>query len=327
MKSFLTLFLSLTSFHLSAQIISGIVKDSETHQLLAHCTVTLLHSARGTIADDYGKFKIEANKGDLLVFSYVGYHTDTVQIDDQKTDYEILLRSIPSALDEVVITAIARTGLIKENPISISNVTLKMIERSNENNIIDVLAKNTPGLSMLKTGPNISKPFIRGMGFNRVLTLYDGVRQEGQQWGGEHGLEIDNYNIERAEVIKGPASLVYGSDALAGVVSLLPSIPKENDGNVRGRWLSEYQSNNGLIGNGFRLSCGSTHWLWAVRGSYRVAKNYSNPVDDRVYNTGFQEKNISALVGYKSHNGYSHFNLSLYDNLQGIPDGSRDSLT
>lgn len=324
---YITLLILMTAFNLQAQhVISGITKDADTHQLLPHCAITLLRSSKGTITDDYGKFKIEANPGDQLAFSYVGYQNDTLRIAED-IEYEILLKSIPSALDEVVVTAVARTGLIKENPISISNVTPKMIERSNENNIIDVLAKNTPGLNALKTGPNISKPFIRGMGFNRVLTLYDGVRQEGQQWGGEHGLEVDNYNIERAEIIKGPASLVYGSDALAGVVSLLPFVPKENDGRVKGRWLSEYQSNNRLIGNGFRLSSGSTHWLWVARGSYRIAKNYSNSVDDRVFNTGFREKNISALIGYKSHGGFSHFNLSLYDNLQGIPDGSRDSLT
>ncbi len=328
MKKYITLFFLLSTFLLQAQhTIRGVTRDSVTHQLLPHCVVTLLHTSKGTITDDYGHFSLEANAGDQLVFSYVGYQSDTVLMDAQKTEYEILLKSIPSALDEVVVTGVARTGLIKENPISISNVTPKMIERSNENNIIDVLAKNTPGLNALKTGPNISKPFIRGMGFNRVLTLYDGVRQEGQQWGGEHGLEIDNYNIERAEIIKGPASLVYGSDALAGVVSLIPFVPKENDRTVKGRWLSEYQSNNGLIGNGFRVSQGSTHWLWVVRGSYRIARNYSNSVDGRVFNTSFQEKNVSALLGYKSHGGYTHFNLSLYDNRQGIPDGSRDSLT
>lgn len=328
MKRHVTLLLLWSAHHLVAQqVITGTTRDRDSRQLLPHCVISVLHTTKGTITDDYGKFKIEAHAGDRLVFSYIGYQSDTLLIEDRKTDYEILLKSIPAALDEVVITAVARTGFIKENPISISNVTLKMIERSNENNIIDVLAKNTPGLNALKTGPNISKPFIRGMGFNRVLTIYDGVRQEGQQWGGEHGLEIDNYNIERAEVIKGPASLVYGSDALAGVVSLLPFVPKENDGSVKGRWLTEYQSNNGLIGNGFRVSQGNTHWLWVARASYRVAKNYFNSVDGRVFNTGFQEKNISTLVGYKSHGGYSHFNLSLYDNLQGIPDGSRDSLT
>lgn len=312
-------------FAQAQQVVSGTVMDSETNQLLAHCTILI--SKNAVLSDDNGKFKIKAQPGDRLVFSYIGYQSDTLTIDSKKTEYEIFLMPIHSQLDEVVVTALTRTGLIRENPVSISTVTLKMIERSNESNVMDVLAKNTPGLSMLKTGPNISKPFIRGMGFNRVLTLYDGVRQEGQQWGGEHGLEIDNYNTERAEIIKGPASLAYGSDALAGVVSLLPFIPKEMDGRIYGRWLSEYQSNNGLVGNGFRLSQGNKHWLWAARGSYRIAKNYSNRVDGRVYNTGFQEIAASALLGYKGAKGFTHFNLSLYDNQQGIPDGSRDSLT
>ncbi|MBS1681932.1 MAG: TonB-dependent receptor [Bacteroidetes bacterium] len=320
-----TLFLLPVFLH-AQKTITGGIRDADTNFPLAHCHISIEATTKGIVADDEGKFTLKAKPGDRLIFTFVGYRNDTVIV-NQKNEYSIFLKSIPSALDEVVVTAIAQSSLIKENPISISNVTLKMIDRSNESNIIDVLAKNTPGLNVLKTGPNISKPFIRGMGFNRVLTLYDGVRQEGQQWGGEHGLEIDNYNIERAEIIKGPASLVYGSDALAGVVSLLPFTPKETDTKIHGRVLSEYQSNNGLIGNGFRVSYGSVHWLWALRGSYRAAKNYSNAVDGRVYNTGFQEKNLSTLLGYKSASGFTFFNLSLYDNLQGIPDGSRDSLT
>ncbi len=328
MKLFFTTFFSLALYFAQAQqTITGTVIDTESNQLLPHCTVVNFNSKSGTSTDDNGKFKIEIHEGDRLVFSYIGYQSDTLEIEKSKNEYTVLLKPIQSQLDEVVVTAITRASLIKENPVSISNVTAKMIERSNEANVMDVLAKNTPGLSMLKTGPNISKPFIRGMGFNRVLTLYDGVRQEGQQWGGEHGLEIDNYNIERAEIIKGPASLAYGSDALAGVVSLLPFIPKDTDGKIYGRWLSEYQSNNGLIGNGFRISQGNKHWLWAVRGSYRMAKNYSNQVDGRVYNTGFQETTVSTLLGYKGAKGFTHFNLSLYDNLQGVPDGSRDSLS
>ncbi len=328
MKPILLLYAILSFQSVLAQHgITGLVKDEETRQPLGGCVITLLGTTLGSIADSYGRFKLKVKENDQCVLSFLGYQNDTLAITSAKTEYEILLTPNHKILDEVVITAVSKVTLIKENPISVSTVTPKMIERANENNIIDVLAKNTPGLNTLKTGPNISKPFIRGMGFNRVLTLYDGVRQEGQQWGGEHGLEIDNYNIDRAEIIKGPASLVYGSDALAGVVSLIPFVPKEADGKIRGRWLSEYQGNNGLIGNGFRLSSGNTHWLWIVRGAYRIAKNYTNAVDGRVFNTGFQEKNASALLGYKTAKGFTHLNFSLYDNLQGIPDGSRDSLT
>jgi iron complex outermembrane receptor protein len=237
------------------------------------------------------------------------------------------MNPIAETLNEVIVTGVTRASLIRENPVSIISISLKQIEQTNESNIIDVLVKNAPGLNAVKTGANISKPFIRGMGYSRVLTLYDGLRQEGQQWGDEHGIEVDAYNMQRAEVIKGPSSLLYGSDAVAGVVSLFPYIPNEQDGNIHVKIISEYQSNNNLIGNGFRISHCNKHFLVVVRGSYRMAKNYRNAFDGRVYNTNFAEKNLSALIGYTSDKGYSHLNFSMYDNLQGIPDGSRDSLT
>lgn len=230
-------------------------------------------------------------------------------------------------LNEVVVTGVSRATLARKNPVAIARVSSRAIDRATEPNIIDALVKNVPGLNAVKTGPNISKPFIRGLGYNRVLTLYDGIRQEGQQWGDEHGIEVDAYAIDKAEVIKGPASLLYGSDAVAGVVSLYPYMPTEKDGKLHGRLLSEYQSNNGLIGNGVRLNQSNAHWLWALRGSWRLAKNYTNRVDGRVYNTGFAEKNLSAMTGYVSRAGSSYLNATLYDDLQGIPDGSRDSLT
>ena len=312
---------------IAQDIISGTVKDAESKQSLAGCAVMSLNSSKGSITDSNGKFRLEVSHHEKVVISYLGYKNDTLVIENPAAPFQILLIPDHQILDEVVVTAVSKATLIKENPISVVSITPRMIDRGNGSNIMDMLSKNTPGLSTLRTGPNISKPFIRGMGYNRVLTLYDGVRQEGQQWGGEHGLEIDNYNIDRAEIIKGPASLVYGSDALAGVVSLMPFVPKGSDGKVEGRVLSEYQSNNGLVGNGFRVSSGGSNWLWILRGAYRVAKNYSNKIDGPVYNTGFQEKNVSAMVGYRTAKGYSHLNVSLYDNLQGIPDGSRDSLT
>jgi iron complex outermembrane receptor protein len=160
-----------------------------------------------------------------------------------------------------------------------------------------------------------------------VLTLYDGLRQEGQQWGDEHGIEADAYNIHRAEVIKGPASLLYGSDALAGVVSLLPFLPPEKDSRLHGRLLSEYQHNNGLFGNGLRLYYASPQWLWIASGSCRLARNYTNNIDGRVYNTGFSEKNLSLSLGLTFKESYIRLHATAYDDGQGIPDGSRDSAT
>nr|MDQ6890499.1 TonB-dependent receptor [Bacteroidota bacterium] len=134
------------------------------------------------------------------------------------------------------------------------------------------------------------------------------------------------YNISKAEVVKGPASIMYGSDAVAGVVSLLPEMPAKNDTKLEGKYFAEYQSNNGLTGNGLRLSYSKNNWAYALRGSYRISKNYTNNIDGRLYNTGFRESNASATIQHYSKKGYANLNLTLYDNLQGIPDGSRDSL-
>ena len=88
---------------------------------------------------------------------------------------------------------------------------------------------------------------IRGMGYNRVVTVHDGVRQEGQQWGDEHGIEVDEYSIQKVEVLKGPASLFYRSDAMAGVVHLITNSPVEK-GTISGNILGSYNANNGLYG-------------------------------------------------------------------------------
>ncbi len=315
-----------------AQNIIGTVKDAETQQVIGFCNIVLLKSTIGAIANAAGEFKItipQSNTSASLVISTLGYVSDTVQVYPTKNNYEVLLKPKQGTLNEVVVTGVSKATGIRENPVAIVSVSPKAIEQTTETNIIDVLVKNVPGLNAVKTGPNISKPFIRGLGYNRVLTLYDGIRQEGQQWGDEHGIEVDAYNISRAEVVKGPASIMYGSDAVAGVVSLMPAMPSKNDTDkgLHGKYFTEYQSNNGLVGNGARLTYSKNGWAYALRGSYRIAKNYTNTIDGRVYNTGFRETNASATVQHFSSKGYSNLNLTLHDNLQGIPDGSRDSLT
>jgi iron complex outermembrane receptor protein len=262
--------------------------------------------------------------------SHIGYERAYLKIsvnEDRQVKADFNLEPVKGILNEVVITGVSKATLIRENPVAIAYVSSRSIDRSIEPNVIDVLVKNVPGLTAVKTGPNISKPFIRGLGYNRVLTLYDGIRQEGQQWGDEHGIEVDAYNISKAEVIKGPASLLFGSDAVAGVVSLFPYLPAEKDGKIHGRVLSEYQSNNGLTGNSIRLGYSNLNWLWTLNGSCRLARDYHNNIDGNVYNSGFREANVSATVGYASLTGSTILNATLYDNLQGIPDGSRDSLT
>ncbi|MFZ4928669.1 TonB-dependent receptor [Chryseobacterium sp. Mn2064] len=293
--------------------------------------VMLKDTSTKTIVNKNGDYTIEGlNPGSYtLVIKAKGYgeYEQEIVVEKKMTIIpDIVLRNAHT-IDEIAITGVSRETLIKETPVAILSISTKQIERAVATNIISSLVKSAPGLSVVETGPNISKPFIRGLGYNRVLTLYDGIRQEGQQWGDEHGIEVAPYIIERAEVIKGPASLMFGSDALAGVVSLFPYMPAQNDGIVHGKITSEYQSNNDLIGNGMQLGYKKNSFIASLNASYRMAKNYRNPIDGRVYNTNFEEKNFSFLLGSKTTTSFSKINFTLYDNLQGIPDGSRDPKT
>jgi len=312
-------------------MIKGIVSGADSGYIES-ATVAVPNLNMGTMTDNKGRYHLSNIPYGTwaLVVTYIGYEPYRGEVTigrETALIRNITLERSAAAIGEVVVTGVTRATLIRENPVAVRQVCYRDIEQTTEPNIIDVLVRHVPGLNAVKTGPNISKPFIRGLGYNRVLTLFDGIRQEGQQWGDEHGIEVDAYNIERAEVIQGPASIMYGSDALAGVVSLFSPMAKEQDAKLHGRYYGEYQSNNGLIGNGILLTYANSRWSYALRGSYRLAKNYKNHIDGRVYNTGFREGNASASMRHRSDAGYSSLNVTVYDNLQGIPDGSRDSLT
>ncbi len=320
---------TISSVTAQLRIIAGVVVDTFSKEYLPSATVSI--NGKVISANGKGTFFLSLPAATMdfkFIVSYSGYKTDTILFHSFQDNYIIELVPMPNSLTNVTVTTgVSKATSIKENPVPIVFISARAIDRATEDNIVDALAQATPGFNSVKTGPGVSKPFIHGLGYNRVLTLYDGVRQESQQWGDEHGIVVDDYNIDHAEIIKGPASLMYGSDALAGVMSLFPIMPYNTQGKLVGRYTSEYQSNNGLTGNGMRLIYGSGHWSYTVRGSYRIAKNYCDPVDGWVYNTNFRTTNASLTAQYRGASGFTTLNINLYDHKQGIPDGSRDSLT
>jgi iron complex outermembrane receptor protein len=232
-----------------------------------------------------------------------------------------------SNLNEVVVTGVSRSTVLRKSPVPIAVLSRSSMDQQVNSNLIDAIVKGVPGVSAVTTGPNISKPFIRGLGYNRVLTLYDGLRQEGQQWGDEHGIEIDQYGIGRVEVVKGPASLTYGSDAVAGVINMIPYVPAFPKDGFKGDLTQDYQSNNGMFGTSLGLGYVKNDWKYLVRGTRKQAHSYRNNVDGIVYGTGFKEYNFSASAQVNKKWGHTKIAGNIYNNLQEIPDGSRDSLT
>ena len=262
-------------FLFSGHLVAG--KDS---QPVASAVIKILSTGKKIVSDSNGHFEIrELQKSKILIrISSLGLITLNKEIFFPGKEV-IRLTESEKELDQVVVTAVTGATKIKRTPVSIAIVSQKEMNKSTSSNVIDALLKSVPGISAITTGPNISKPFIRGLGYNRVLTLYDGIRQEGQQWGDEHGVEIDPYGIAKAEVVKGPASLMYGSDAIAGVVNLIPGSPAETDGRIKGDAVTEYHSNNGMIGATIGLHYKTKGFLWSMRGSAKSAMDYQNKID------------------------------------------------
>jgi iron complex outermembrane receptor protein len=306
--------------------LSGSVTDSSTGKPLPGASVYIADLKLGVVANESGNYRF-ANlpSGTYLVEAHaIGHSTQTRDITiSEKAVLDFVLSLQYTEQSAVVVTGQSKATQIKRSPVPIVTMSHADIVGNLSTNIIDAISK-IPGVTQLTTGPNVSKPFIRGLGYNRILTLYDGVRQEGQQWGDEHGIEVDQYGVDHAEVIKGPASLTYGSDALAGVVNLIPT-PPAPEGKIQGDVQAEFQSNNGLIGGSAMMEGTKNGLEWMGRLSHKEASNYSNPADGRVYNTAFNETDATASIGLHRAFGYSHLNISIFDDLQEIPDGSRDS--
>ena len=315
--------------HANAQNrITGTITDQETGESIAGATVYIPELKTGTNSDTTGFYRID-NLPRIKVFlqvAYLGYKTMVKKVDLSTTNsMNFALTQAIADINEVVVTGISKSTEIKRNPVPMATMDSKELQQNLYTNIIDAITK-LPGVSAVTTGPNVSKPFIHGLGYNRVLTLFDGVRQEGQQWGDEHGEEIDENAVERIEVVKGPASLTYGSDALAGVVNLLPAMPVP-DGKIKGQLLANYQTNNGLYESSVKLSGNNNGLVWGGVISHKLATNYQNKNDGRVYGTAFKETDLSGTIGLNKKWGYSNLNFSVFDDLQEIPDGSRDSTT
>ena len=148
-------------------------------------------------------------------------------------------------LNEVTVTGVTGDTKLKHATAPVSIIRPQELRATTSTNIIDAIS-HQPGISQLSTGSSISKPIIRGLGYNRVVVMSEGVRQEGQQWGDEHGVESDGNAVNSVEILKGPASLMYGSDAMAGVV-ILHSSPTLAEGQMQANVSTEFQTNNGLF--------------------------------------------------------------------------------
>lgn len=312
------LFLAITNLY-AQNSIKGTVTDATTNQGIPYANIYLSELEKGTYTNENGDFLLEnlPSGNRKIVVSILGYETKSINI-LIPTKSSLTISLTPTAIEmQAVIVSTPFHKLQSENVMKVEHQTIANLKANGAVNLADGIT-NIAGVESVTTGLSIGKPVIRGLSSNRVLVYAQGVRLENQQFGDEHGLGLSDSGIESVEVIKGPASLLYGSDALGGVLYINPEkFAQSNTSNAdfNGNYFSNTQ---GFSTNaGYKSS--DDHFKFLFRGSLTEHADYKTNTY-RVTNTRFKEQDFKAGIGYQKEDFKTEFRYNVNHSKLGIPE-------
>lgn len=305
----------------SQNTLSGKISDTETGEPLEQVSVYIPQLENGAVTDQKGVYTLKnLPEGNYkLVISYIGFETYSTSIEINPGNNSFDYQMAPSAIemDEVVLSTPFHK-LQRENVMKVEQKSMEELKQQGGITLSEGIT-NIPGVSSVSTGVGIGKPVIRGLSFNRVLVYTQGVRLENQQYGGEHGLGLNDAGIESVEVIKGPASLLYGSDALGGVLYLNPEkfeTSGETSGDINMRYFTNtlgYNANAGFKTSGEKLK-------FLVRGAYASNADYETGDGTSVTNSRFNEADLKTGLAYQTAKFKSELRYNYNASELGIPE-------
>jgi len=311
--------------------LKGSVVD-ENKQPLAGATIYLSPTAKGAFTDANGNYMVKDIIAGIytIKISFIGYNSivDTIRITGNKV-YNSNLSTSALNLQEVVVTDNYAQTRKKEEPLNIEIVNDDYLKQNLGGSLMNSLER-LPGVTTIDIGSGQSKPVIRGLGFNRVVVVENNIKHEAQQWGADHGLEIDQYAIDNVEIIKGPASLMYGSDAMGGVIDMKnKKIPA--DSTYGGSVDLSGKTNNDFVGTSVSLY-GRENWFFAdFRATILDYGDYKVPTDsvdiysyraplykNHLRNTAGKEQNLHLTFGILKTKFQSRFYISDVNSKNGF---------
>jgi iron complex outermembrane receptor protein len=303
----------------------GTVVDAQSGEPLSFGTIFFKEPDKGAVTDEKGRFQVKSLCPGTytVVCSFLGYASGTMTLVlSQNTTYKFRLQPETKTIQEVEVTG------QKEKTLGLATQVQAVIKDEDliktRGATLGEALVSIPGVYVLQTGPSIFKPVIHGLHSNRILIFNNGVRQEGQQWGSEHAPEIDPFIATKLAVLRGAASLRYGSDAIGGVISVEPAPMPQMRGisgevNVVGATNNRMGVVSGIVQGAFdrRLKGLS----WRAQGTLRRAGNSKTP-HYYLENTGFQEINFSTALSYRHDRFGADAYYSEFDTKLGIFTGS-----
>lgn len=323
MKKQLPLLLLIFGFITHAQnSLEGNVVNSESQEPLEQVSIYFPQLEKGTITDRQGRFVLNnLPEGNYkLIASYIGFLTYSSSISIQLGTNSLNIVLTPSAIEmQEVIVSTPFHKLQRENVMKVEQAKMATLRTNGAITLADGI-RSIAGVESVSTGIGIGKPVIRGLSSNRVLVYSQGIRLENQQFGDEHGLGISDAGIESIEVIKGPASLLYGSDALGGVLYLNPEKYAPGGTSSSDINLNYFSNTEGIATNlGYKTSGEKLKFL--LRAAIASHADYQAGNNLRVTNSRFKEYDLKSGIAYQSGNFRTDLRYNYNKSDLGIPEG------
>ena len=315
----ITLLFAVNSALFSQNNISGTIRNAETGEPVFSANIYFPQLEKGTMTDLDGNFSISnLPQGNYkMVISSIGFASYTQEISIPSEEIQINLKLSAIEMEEVIVSTPFHQ-LQSENVMKVDRESVSQLNRKGAVTLSDGISQ-IEGVENLTTGVGIGKPVIRGLSSNRVLVYTQGVRLENQQYGDEHGLGINSKGIESVEVIKGPASLLYGSDAIGGVLYLNPERYAAAN-NTGAEAETDYFSNTLGYQASLMAKTSAEKLKFLVRGSLASHSDYKSGEDTRVTNTRFNEKDLKAGIGFQDGKYKADLRYNFNRSEIGIPE-------
>jgi iron complex outermembrane receptor protein len=314
-KILIALFIGFSAFVNAQNKISGKITDKDNNPIKGvNIFVSELHKSSET--DENGTYSINSVTNGTIKITYtlLGFASQnkSLLVQNGENKLDIVLEPSLFQMDEVIV-ATSFHKLQSQNVMKVDHESIKSLQQKGAVTLIEGL-ETLPGISQISTGASIGKPVIRGLSGNRVLVYSQGVRLENQQFGDEHGLGLNDSGVESVEIIKGPASLLYGSDALGGVLYFNPEkFAKSNtfEGDFSQKIFSNTLGSITTLGS----KASSENWKYLVRGSNSFHSDYKFADGNRVTNTRFNETDLKTGIGYSNSifSGVFRYNFNKLD--------------
>ncbi|MBD3750444.1 MAG: TonB-dependent receptor [Sphingobacteriales bacterium] len=332
MRTLFTLLLLATHMTVFSQNnFSGKVIDEQSKQPIENATLYFFELNQTVTTNKEGKFNIVLNNKSFIIKAEIyklGYKTKVEFLNSEKSNILSISKNV-TELQEVVVT-----GNLNESkeriPFSIESKTKEDLFKSGKISLAENLA-SLPGISFLSNGIANTKPVIRGLTNTNIVFLNNGIKAENFQFAGNHPFISDEFSAQNIEVIKGPFSLIYGSDAVAGVINVIPENPVASR-TIVANLNSQYHTNtNGYVSN-LDIRTSGKKWFGGIHTTQKTHKDYEDGNGKQIENSRFKELNLGANVGYRSTFGnfifsYDYalpeYGLTNQKSLQVINDNNR----